>query len=85
MRCAWQAYLNLLPVRIRQEVNRLGRDTLQELRLRLNSPPELITSKGSQWLGQAVTRDDLSFCVNAASRYSPWASRNHNQTIDVVE
>lgn len=75
MRCAWQAYLNLLPVRIRQEVNRLGRDTLQELRLRLNSPPELITSKGSQWLGQAVTRDDLSFCVNAASRYSPWAAK----------
>lgn len=75
MRCAWQAYLNLLPIRMRQEVDRQGRDTLQELRLRLNSPPELITVNGSIWLGQAVTRDDLSFCVNAASRYSPWAAR----------
>lgn len=75
MRCAWQAYLNLLPVRMRQEVDRLGKDTLQELRLRLNSPPELITVNGSQWLRQAVGRDDLSFCVNAASRYSPWAAR----------
>lgn len=75
MRCAWQAYLNLLPVRMRQEVDRRGKETLQELRLRLNSPPELITVSGCQWLGQAVTRDDLSFCVNAASRYSPWAAK----------
>lgn len=74
MKCAWQAYLNLLPPRIRQEVDRQGRDTLQELRLRLNKPPELVTGIGSLWLSDPVTQEDLRFCVNIASRYSPWAA-----------
>lgn len=74
MRCAWQAYINLLPIRMRQEVDRLGSNSLQELRLRLNQPPELITGNGNVWLNDRVTKDDLSFCVNAASRYSPWSA-----------
>lgn len=74
MRCAWQAYLNLLPPWMRQEVDDRGKDTLQELRLRINLPPEMVTQSGSMWLGQAVTKDDLSFCINAASRYSPWSA-----------
>ena len=74
MRCAWQAYLNLLPMWMRSNVDRLGKDILQELRLRLNTPPELITSKGSQWLEQGVTKDDLAYSINAASRYSPWSA-----------
>ena len=74
MRCAWQAYLNLLPPRLRQEVDRRGRDTLQELRLRLNFPPELLTTKGSTWLPDVVTPEDLHFCINMASRYSPWSA-----------
>ena len=74
MRCAWQAYLNLLPVWMRENVDRQGRDTLQEIRLRLNVPPELITSSGCFWLERPVSVDDLRFCVNVASRYSPWAA-----------
>lgn len=74
MRCAWQAYLNLLPMWMRCNVDRLGKDSLQELRMRLNAPPELITSKGSFWLERAVTKDDLAYSINAASRYSPWAA-----------
>lgn len=74
MKCAWQAYLNLLPIRMRCSVDRLGKDSLQELRLRLNAPPELITANGSRWLEQAVTKDDLAYTVNAASRYSPWSA-----------
>ena len=76
MRCAWQAYLNLLPIRMRYEVDKLGKDTLQELRLRLDLPPELITSEGSKWLNDPTTQDDLSFCINAASKYSPWSARS---------
>lgn len=72
MRCAWDAYLNLLPGWMRQEVDRQGRDKLLELRLRLGLPPELILPKGSVWLQKSVTADDLSFCINSASRYSPW-------------
>ena len=74
MRCAWQAYLNLLPSGMRQEVDRLGKDKLQELRLRLGLPPELITTHGSVWLQKATTGEEISFCVNAASRYSPWSA-----------
>lgn len=74
MRCAWQAYLNLLPMRMREDVDKLGSETLQELRLRLNLPPELITKDGSIWLDEPVTKENLVFCVNAASRYSPWSA-----------
>lgn len=74
MRCEWQMFLNLLPLWMRQQVDKQGRDTLQELRLRLHAPPELVTTCGSQWLMRAVAMDDLIFCVNTASRYSPWAA-----------
>ena len=74
MRCAWQAYLNLLPPKMRQEVDRLGKDTLQELRLRLNKPPELVTAKGSIWLQDPIAQEDLRFSINIASRYSPWTA-----------
>lgn len=74
MKCAWQAYLNLLPPKLRQEVDRQGRDVLQELRLRLHKPVELVTGNGSKWLQETVTQEDLRFCINIASRYSPWAA-----------
>ncbi len=79
MRCAWEAYINLLPIRMRQEVDKLGSKVLQEMRLRLNLPPELITDNGSIWLNEIVTKDDLSFCINAASRYSPWSAATSAQ------
>lgn len=74
MKCQWQAYLNLLPIWMRQPVDNLGRDSLEELRLRLHAPPELKTGFGSQWLKREVTRDDLLFIINTASKYSPWAA-----------
>lgn len=74
MRCAWQAYIGLLPVWMRQGVDKQGRESLQELRLRLNMPPELITSEGSVWLEKKVTEEDIRFCINMATRYSPWAA-----------
>lgn len=74
MNCAWQAYINLLPVWLRQEVDKQGRDHLQELRLRLDKPPEMVLSFGSVYLERIVSIDDLRFCVNLASRYSPWSA-----------
>lgn len=74
MRCQWQAYLNLLPPWMRQSVDKHGKDILQELRLRLHAPPELVTGKGSIRLERSVSREDLMFCVNTASKYSPWAA-----------
>ena len=74
MRCAWQAYLNLLPVWLRSDVDELGRDSLQETRLRINRPVECITKQGSTWIGSEVNQEDIDFVVNAASRYSPWTA-----------
>jgi len=74
MLCAWEEYLRILPPNMRREVDKLGREELQELRLRVNKRPQLILFSGVRYLEQTVTREDLSFCINAASRYSPWAA-----------
>lgn len=74
MNCAWKELISILPLWCRPEVDELGRDTLQELRLRLGLVPELVRSNGSIRLKRAVTADDLSYIVNTASRYSPWAA-----------
>ena len=74
MKCAWQAYLNILPVWLRESVDKQGKETLQELRLRLNSPPQLITADKVVTLERIVSLEDLKFCINVASRYSPWSA-----------
>ena len=74
MMCAWKQLLSVLPPRLRPEVDRLGKNAMQELRLRLGMPPELVLSGESRWLGCCVSREDLNYCINAASRYSPWAA-----------
>lgn len=74
MKCAWKEFLAILPPWCRSDVDTLGRDTLQELRLRLELPPELIRSNGSVKLKRTVKQEDLSYTVNTASRYSPWSA-----------
>ena len=69
MKCAWNAFLGILPPKYRVNVDKLGRESLQELRLRLNEKPELVTSLGSRWLEDVPTAQDLAFVVNMASRY----------------
>lgn len=72
MICAWSQLLSILPPWLRQEVDSLGKEELQELRIRINAPPELVCCGASRWLRREAKRDDLNYCVNAASRYSPW-------------
>ena len=55
MMCAWKQLLSALPPRLRPEVDRLGKNALQELRLRLGMPPELVLSGESRWLGCCVS------------------------------
>ena len=74
MKCAWRLFLKLLPQWMRDQVDRHGRETLQELRLRLNSPPELVRNSGVIRLDRNVSSDDLKYCINAASAYSPWTA-----------
>ena len=74
MTCAWNELLAILPPRLRGQVDEKGRDSGQNIRLRLNSPPEICCGKASYWLNGMVTQEDLNFCINTASRYSPWAA-----------
>lgn len=74
MMCAWESFLGILPVWLRQEVDAVGKAGLQELRLRINAPPELNLGTKHLWLEREISREDLLFCVNTASRYSPWAT-----------
>lgn len=74
MKCAWQPFIELLPLWMRQQVDKEGRDTLQELRLRLHLKPEMVLHSGYRYLDKPVSKDDLNFCINTATRYSPWTA-----------
>ena len=74
MMCAWEAFMNLLPIWMRENVNSKGKETLQNLRLRVGQPPILVTSDKQISLSKTVTAEDLQFCINIASRYSPWSA-----------
>lgn len=76
MMCAWQALINLLPPWMRESVDMLGSKHLQEIRLRLNSPPVLILNTGQKILKKNISSEDISFVVNLASQYSPWTSES---------
>lgn len=72
MKCAWQEYLDILPIWMRYEVDKQGRETLLELRLRLHKPVTLITTSCVIDLEKSVSMNDIEFCINMASKYSPW-------------
>lgn len=79
MRCAWERLLGILPGWLGTEADRVGRQELQELRLRLGQATELVLGRGSIWLDRIVSREDLNFVVNTASRYSPWSAVSTEQ------
>ncbi len=76
MTCAWQELLSILPPRIAQQVDMHAKHDAQELRLRLGAPSEIVRQSGSHRLQDAVSKDDLNFCINTASRYSPWSAQS---------
>ena len=62
------ALLAILPQRLRRE----DYTDVREIRLRLGKAPRLVTGKGLRDLDSTVGVEDLSYVINAASRYSPW-------------
>ena len=76
MKCAWEAYINLLPHWMRQEVDKQGREDLQELHLRIGLEPELIFQHGGRMLPRKITKEDIGFVINVASEYSTWAVKS---------
>ena len=76
MICAWQEFLAILPNWLAIEVDKLGKQQLQELRLRYGQVPQLKLGQKSIWLNRKIQQEDLNFVVNTASHYSPWASKS---------
>lgn len=74
MKCAWMELLTILPPWLRTEVDKQGRDTLQEIRLRCDQSAILIRSNGIIQLQRQTQREDLQYVINAASQYSPWTA-----------
>ena len=79
MNCQWQAYINLLPHWMRQEVDKQGKEHLQELRIRIGHPTELVLRQESKYLDKLATKEDVVFVVNVASEYSPWSASTVTQ------
>lgn len=79
MSCQWQLFLKLLPPWLREPVDRLGKSNLTELRMRVGRAPELVLFNRSIWLSGSITTDDLQYCINIASQYSPWAASSVSQ------
>ncbi len=72
MKCAWQSYVGILPQSIRTAVEPY-RDSLTEVRMRIYAPIELVTTTRTYSLKQNATLQEISYCINVASKYSPWA------------
>ena len=74
MKCAWKELLSILPTGLSEEVAAYETQNPQELRMRLDAAAELVCREDSIRLKYTVRKDDLNFCINTASRYSPWSA-----------
>lgn len=74
MNCAWKELLAVIPRPFQSDVDKYGKETLQELRLRRDKQPQMVLNRESKFLPGKVLQDDINFCINAASKYSPWAA-----------
>lgn len=72
LNCAWKELLAVLPPWIRRETDIIGKNTLQEIRLRRGLEPVLIKSNGRSLIEGKVTGEDIHYVINMACRYSPW-------------
>lgn len=79
MNCALDALIGLLPSWMRSDVDKHGKVDLQEIRMRINLPAELITASGIIVLNRKIRSEDIEYCINAASRYSPWTAQTAAQ------
>lgn len=74
MICMWQELVSILPIRWRAKLSGNDFERLTEIRLRLGQPVELVLGSDITYLPEQTQREDLLFCINTASQYSPWTS-----------
>ena len=74
MMCHWDPLLRCLPPPIKDAVIQHKREPLSEIRLRLNQPVEWVFHDSYHFGSYHVSREDLQYIINAASKYSPWTA-----------
>ncbi len=74
MNLALDPLIRILPVWLRNGVTKGQLSQILELRLRVGQAVELVCFRGSSWMHRIVTEEDLRFCINMASKYSPWTA-----------
>lgn len=79
MRCAWKELLSILPGWIVDMLDQNDQISLNEIRLRLEHPPELVSGSIRRTIRGRVGQEDLNFCIHVASKYSPWAASTLSQ------
>lgn len=75
MICAWEALISILPPWMRREVDKSYKNKLQQINLRIGCQPYLLKSDGCILMHGTVSKEDIQFCVNTATKYSPWAAQ----------
>ena len=66
--------IHVLPIWLRNKFRDSDLSHVLEFRLRLGQTVEIVTTVGSQLFDRIVQEDDLRFCINMASKYSPWTA-----------
>lgn len=79
MQSQWDALMSILPIWLRNTVDKHIMDYLQEIRLRINAKVELVCTGHNCFINRITSREDISFCVNAACKYSPWSTNTIRQ------
>ena len=72
MICMSRELLAILPPKIRKAMAEEDLEQVEEIRMRLCAPVILKTAAGTRALKLEPAREDLTFVINTASRYSPW-------------
>ena len=73
MNCIWDTLIKILPIHLRKPVDKFTQSPVEEIRLRLEQPTQIIANNREYFLDQRITTEDLAFCINTASQYSPWS------------
>lgn len=70
----WKELLAVLPQWLGQELERRDLSDLREIRLRTGEVPLLHTGTKDITIHRHVKGEDIHFCVNMATKYSPWVA-----------
>lgn len=79
MKCNDQQVLSILPPKLRSMLGPGTLETVFEIRLRRNQKVQLVCADGVRYLDHRAVGEDLSFCINSASKYSPWNATSMKQ------